>query len=328
MAAAATGVRTRAPSLGQPAHAQSRPLAQRLGDALRLADSGAAVPMPLSNYPATSYGAASLPIRCLAEPLETSTAICPLGRARARRSLVVLGDSQAAEWLPAIDQLGKQERYRVVPLIKLGCSPFDISEVDGGGADFWQCAEFRRFAAGYIAQLRPDIVIVGSEATSSRMRAAPGLDLSQTWAAGVTSVVQRLQRDRSQVILMADTPDLPFDPVDCLTAPHSRLENCVGAPHQGLDAANASTRTVASQTGAGFINTLVLICDHQRCPTVVDQTMTFVDYSHVSPEWSAAVADDFIRLYHHQLDMLARSSTSVSDLGSSTGRLPGGTAGR
>ena len=41
-----------------------------------------------------------------------------------------------------------------------------------------------------------------------------------------------------------------------------------------------------------FVDTLDLLCVHDRCPLVVDRTLTFWDYSHVSPAWSAALADD------------------------------------
>jgi SGNH domain (fused to AT3 domains) len=105
----------------------------------------------------------------------------------------------------------------------------------------------------------------------------------------------------ARVIVLADTPDLAFDPVDCLTDPDSRLGDCVGTPHQGLAAANAITRDVSREAGAGYIDTVALLCRHGRCPTVVDQTMTFMDYSHVSPAWSASLADDFGRLYREAL---------------------------
>ena len=39
-------------------------------------------------------------------------------------------------------------------------------------------------------------------------------------------------------------------------------------------------------------------------PTVVDQTMTFMDYAHVAPAWAAALADDFAAAYQEQVDRL------------------------
>jgi peptidoglycan/LPS O-acetylase OafA/YrhL len=289
----------RAPSTAPVAPQPS--IEQRLADALRVADSGARVSLPLTNLPRSPHAASELPGDCAADSLETSTEVCPLGRSGAGRTMVVLGDSQANEWLPAIDRLGADDGFRVLPLIKFGCTPFDVPEVDGAGADYWECTEFRRWAAAYIARTHPQVVIVGSEATSDRMRATPGLTLSQTWSAGVSRLVGRLGRNGARVVVLADTPDLTFDPVDCLTAPHSLLEDCVGAPHEGLAAANGLTRAVAGRAGAGFIDTVALVCLSGRCPTVVDRTMTFMDYAHVSPAWSAALAGDFARIFRQQV---------------------------
>src|SRR4029077_19483383 len=111
-----------------------------------------------------------------------------------------------------------------------------------------------------IRDARPDLVVVGSEATSDRMYPSPGLSLDQTWAAGVSNLLDRLQGHGARVVLLADTPDFSFDPVDCLTDPDSNLGSCVGTPHQGLAEANAATRHVAAELGAGFVDTLALLC--------------------------------------------------------------------
>ena len=97
--------------------------------------------------------------------------------------------------------------------------------------------------------------------------------------------------------MLADTPDLAFDPVDCLTDPDSTLDSCVGAPHAGLAKANAATRETAGKLEVAFMDTPALLCLRGRCPLVVDRTMTFMDYSHVSAAWSAALTDEFARLY-------------------------------
>ena len=272
-------------------------LEDRLAEALRAADSAAPVPFPLINLPGIPEDAFRLPPDCVVDPEETSTKVCPIGHPQGEHTVVVLGDSQAGQWIPAIDLLGHDQRWRVLPLIKLGCSPFDVPSVDGGGANYWQCEEFRAWAAEYITRARPELVIVGSEATSYRLRPAAGLTLEQTWSSGVTGLLERLRGQGARVVVLADTPDFAFDPVDCLTAPGSTLDSCVGAPHAGLAEANAATRETADRLGVAFMDTPALLCLHGRCPLVVDRTMTFMDYSHVSAAWSAALADEFARLY-------------------------------
>lgn len=293
---------------GRPDQRSPRPtLAERMADALRAASSADPVPFPLVNLADPTRGSL-LGEECRADPAEASTDVCPLGAERARRTMVVLGDSQAGQWLPAIDRLAERSGIRVLPLIKLGCPPFDVPVVDGGGADFWQCTQFREWAHAYIERERPELVVIASEAMSRRLRTAAGLALDTTWARGVESTLRRLTGLDARVVVVADTPDLAFDPVDCLTAPGSRLGDCVGAPHAGLETANALTRRVALDGGAGFVDVLELLCVRGRCPLVVDRTMTFWDYSHVSPMWSAALAGDFETLYRQALRELRQAS--------------------
>ena len=282
-------------------------LVERMTEALEAVDSADPVPFPLVNLADPTRGSL-LGEDCRADPPEASTDVCPLGADRARRTMVVLGDSQAGQWLPAIDRLAERRGIRVLPLVKLGCPPFDVPVVDGGGADFWQCTTFRDWAHAYIARERPELVVIASEATSTRLRPAPGVSMDATWTGAVENTLHRLAGWGARIVVVADTPDLDFDPVDCLTAPGSRLDDCVGGPHTGLDAANALTRRVALDQRAGFVDALELLCVRGRCPLVVDRTMTFWDYSHVSPAWAAALAGDFETLYRRALRELPQTS--------------------
>jgi hypothetical protein len=146
--------------------------------------------------------------------------------------------------------------------------------------------------------------MVGSEAFPDGMYDAPGLDHGQTWASGVSSLLHRMRRQGTAVIVLADTPNLAFDPVDCLTDPDASLASCVGTPHEGLSAANAATHELARDAGAAYLDTVSLVCVRDRCPIVVDRTVTFWDAGHVSPAWSAELADDFTRLYRAALTAL------------------------
>ena len=273
-------------------------LVARMTDALRAADSDGPVPFPLVNLADPTSGNL-LAEACRVDPPEVSSDVCPLGGDRGRTTMVVLGDSQAGQWLPAIDRWARRSGIRVLPLIKLGCPPYDVPVVDGGGADFWQCTQFREWAHDQIIRERPELVVIASEATSDRLRPAPGASLDATWASGVASTLRRLDGLGARVALVSDTPDFAFDPVECLTAPGSRLDDCVGTVHDGLETANALTRRVALEHGVGFVDAVDLLCVRSRCPLVVDRTMTFWDYSHVSPAWAAALADDFeLRVRH------------------------------
>ena len=57
---------------------------------------------------------------CMAGPGATSSKVCEFGDLKARRRLVVLGDSHAAMWMPALIPFALRYHWRLVPLIKPG----------------------------------------------------------------------------------------------------------------------------------------------------------------------------------------------------------------
>jgi hypothetical protein len=301
--------------LGPSSDPEVPTLDQRLAEALRAADAADSVPFPLTNLPeAPDEVFWRLGPDCVVDAAETATRVCSVGAKSSRQTVVALGDSQLGQWMPAIDELGRSQGFRVLPLVKFGCPPFDVPVVDGAGAHYWQCDEFRKWAADQIAERRPDLVIVGSEATPDRLRPLPGLTTAQTWASGVQQLVERMQRVGARVVVLADTPNLAFDPEECLTSPGSTLKACVGRPHEGLLEANAVTKRTAVDAGGAYLDVVSLVCRRGRCPLVVDRTMTFMDYSHVSAAWAEALADDLGRMYDRALRRLVEEAGTDREL--------------
>jgi Acyltransferase family/SGNH domain (fused to AT3 domains) len=67
----------------------------------------------------------SLPPGCVpvARSNETSSKICPLGRTGSSRSIVVIGDSHAQMWLPAVLSVARHDAWVVLPILRPGCLP-------------------------------------------------------------------------------------------------------------------------------------------------------------------------------------------------------------
>lgn len=247
----------------------------------------------MSNVPQLDHDGWQFTYKCTADPLETRVPVCPIGDTRAARTLVVHGDSRAGQWLPALDAFGRTEGYRVVPVIKFGCPPYDVPMLDWVGRPYEPCHEFRAWAVDLIAALDPDVIVLGAEGKSWRMDSAPGLDRSQTWLAGVTRSVRAFQRLGADVVILADVHVMDFEPEDCLTAPGSTVGGCVVPFLENTVSANGEAREVASETGASYLDITSLVCVGTRCPLVVDGAATYADPSHLSVTWVRKVAAEF-----------------------------------
>ena len=54
---------------------------------------------------------------------ESTSKICRLGDASGSKTIVVMGDSHAQMWMPAILQMAEQDSWAVLPVVKSACTP-------------------------------------------------------------------------------------------------------------------------------------------------------------------------------------------------------------
>ena len=89
---------------------------------------------------------------------------CGFGPADAKHTVVLLGDSALAQWLPAVQEIFlRRSGWRVVVVTKSACPASRVSYYyDRIKARFDICDRWRDDAVDQIARIRPDLVIMGS----------------------------------------------------------------------------------------------------------------------------------------------------------------------
>ncbi|MEU0268479.1 acyltransferase family protein [Nocardioides sp. NPDC006303] len=262
------------------------PLRKQLRAALALADRGAPVPPGMAVdvddvWAKSGYG-------CAATYGDTVSRDCVYGDKEAKRVAVVIGDSHAGMWLPALDLVAKRERIRLVAIIKHSCPTWDVATTSDKLPDA-ECDAFREWTMRRLTTMRPDTIIVG---TRAGLESHPGdtRNLGEQWETGVASVVDRLTGISADVRVLADIPSRP-DPVDCL-ASADQLEDCVTVAAGIEIERNQLTRRAINGTSARFIPIVDLMCT-KRCPLVVGESILYQDLNHVTASWAKRVVDDF-----------------------------------
>jgi peptidoglycan/LPS O-acetylase OafA/YrhL len=278
---------------GADAEPQQPPIRKRLAAALRLVDAEAPIPFPLVNLEGLERDAWHYAFRCYSSWGEGGHRICPLGDTHAKRTVVVYGDSHAAMWLTALDAVGEAEGFRVIPLVKVGCGPFDVVQWHRK-APFPDCPPYRTWALDKIREIRPDVVLLGYRGLLG-VHPDAGETEGEAWADGVSASVRRLERLTPEVTLMSDVATLDFGPGDCLTDPDATMASCVGTEESKVRRANRITRRAAEALGARFVDVTDLVCLRHRCPMVVDHLVTFRDGSHLSVTYVNSLAADLGR---------------------------------
>jgi peptidoglycan/LPS O-acetylase OafA/YrhL len=136
---------------------------------------------------------------------------CIFGPDKAKHTAVLMGDSIGAQWFPAVFPVFNRPDWRLVVLTKSSCpmvdEPMFYPRI---GRYYTECATWRQHALQQIAEMRPDIVILGSVQTS---------DFTQTqWVEGTARVLKSISSSSGHIYLLRGTPDLPFDGPGCLSS--------------------------------------------------------------------------------------------------------------
>lgn len=264
------------------------PVREELAASLELADSGSPVAFPLTSIDQVDELARDLwnhEYKCFVGHDRSVARICPVGDTNSDRTVVVLGDSHAGQWLPAFDRIGREQGYRVVPLIKLGCVPYDVPLVtDDLSRPYTECEDFRQWVLDELPEIDPDVVYVSGRGMPGNYLVT-GDERSSVWQDGVASTVRSLQATTADVRLLADTNRTQFDPIDCLTDLDATMTTCTSPANQPVRDANRATRLAAEETGATYVDITPLICLEQRCPAFAGGRMVFANADHLSIDW-------------------------------------------
>ena len=90
--------------------------------------------------------------------------LCPRGDTDGDKTLVLIGDSHARQWVPALDALSKRYGYTAYFLIREGCPSSDVTPWMVHGGPSTDCEAFQEWARQQVEELQPDVVLLGSEA--------------------------------------------------------------------------------------------------------------------------------------------------------------------
>jgi hypothetical protein len=194
-----------------------------------------------------------------------------------------MGDSHAMMWLPAIVATAHREHFKVLPIVKLGCSVAALSEDRFGRA----CSTWARWAVRKAAAEHPSVTLVTS------FWSYLGNDTGELLAS--LSTIAKDVRP-SKLVAIGDPPGVVPQPVDCLLGSNVTLDRCTTNW--------SSQRFMADQlvaAGAGpyrYIDTRGWFCSGSACPMVVGNTVVYTDENHLTAEYSAALA----RVFQEALD--------------------------
>jgi peptidoglycan/LPS O-acetylase OafA/YrhL len=237
---------------------------------------------------------------CWGSMTENASGPCVFGDLSSSTKVVLMGDSHAEHWLPAMERIGRERHWKIYAMVKPACPVADMPEMINARLkrDYTECTSWRRQKLRQILALRPDIVVLssydhyipaGDEASSWNVTPA-------SWEAGLRRTYGMLSRAGIKTVAMRDVPDVGFDAPACLS------RHASGAPFQIRDcsynlADGLRPSAIAAQQAAarGLSNVVILdmndrVCPRSPCSVVQRGSVVFRDDDHLTTAFSRAEA--------------------------------------
>jgi hypothetical protein len=237
------------------------------------------------------------PDGCDGDRATVSAKGCLSGDPAATTTVVLIGDSHALAWFPAVERIAEQRGWRLITLTKSACQPAAVSQWDGTlGRVYDECHQWRDAVADRVRSLRPSLVLVTSShafrlASPDGAGPLPGGDLPMTWRDGTVMYLRTLAQAASRVVLLADTPSAGVDVPECISAHMDNILDCATPVEDAIEPGwTDAARSAAAASGASFVDPSPWVCPSDPCPPVVGNFLVYRDKSHMTASFAAALA--------------------------------------
>lgn len=221
---------------------------------------------------------------------------CAFGNQSAAFTVVLVGGSHSAHWLPALQEIAKQRDWRVISMTKSQCifANFSDDALRIAEQPHPSCALWNQAALAEIIQLRPDAVVtIATRVVFSRPEHQVVAELIPD---GYLSHFESLAAANIPVVAIRDTPWFKSDIPNCVYSPVIRdVQNCGGPREKFLhDASFAQAKTQLPQ-GIFLVDMTDAFCSDTQCGVTHDGILIYRDSHHITASYartlSGALAD-------------------------------------
>ena len=210
---------------------------------------------------------------CLLDNRQTTAGKCTYGRSSSKRTVVLMGDSHAAQWFPALEQVAKDQGWRLVVLTKKHCPVGEVPQKES----FYtrDCQRWRERVYERVAEMKPQVIVMSSIRYKGTTLASSkrGLDVT----------VGKLKPHADRLILLGDTPTPDGDVPSCVARNLRRLTRCVFDKAGGVNPSRqAADKAVAKKHSIDYVVPNDWLCTRSRCPVVLGNVLLYRDETHLS----------------------------------------------
>ncbi|WP_164863470.1 acyltransferase family protein [Agromyces sp. LHK192] len=229
---------------------------------------------------------------CMSIVADSSITTCSGGDPEGDRTVALVGDSHAAEWLPALDEIGAREGWRIVVIAKQSCPLTTLGQADDGYVDgdpvYPACEAWNDRVTPFLRELAPSLIVTSAAEYSTRHDFAPGDPVFEQIAAQAhTEAFMSIATPETPVVAIVETPTFPGHSIpECLETPGRTVAECAESMDRSRSHAPSRLRVAAELAGSvGLIDVNPLICPPSGCRPVSGNVVVYRDDNHLTPQF-------------------------------------------
>ncbi|WP_205687372.1 acyltransferase family protein [Cellulomonas endophytica] len=213
---------------------------------------------------------------------------CVYGDPAGTRTVVLLGDSHAQQWLPGLAAAAATTGWRAVAWTKSACS---VADLELWNADlrrtYTECPVWRERTLARVVAAAPDLVVVSQSDTVPGEQVGPA-----EWGEATARSLAVLRDAGIPVVLLLDTPYPGLDVPECLADHLTDVGACAVAREDVVpyEERRAAIEDMAAGMGVTAVDPADWMCTATTCPPVVGNRLVYRDISHITATYSTWLA--------------------------------------
>jgi peptidoglycan/LPS O-acetylase OafA/YrhL len=234
-----------------------------------------------------------LTLECLSAIDDPTVTTCDAGDPDGTKTVLLAGDSHTAQWLPALDELGLANHWKVVLAGKQNCPLLTVDAPSPGGKPIYQeCIDWNANLRSTVDRLRPDLVVTSAANYVYPRDVAPNDPdydalIGQAYAAQYAFIEEL----GIPVAVIRETPFFPgFSAPDCLSERNSTVAECSAAMTAALrEAPSRIEQAELVDPRLIPIDVNGLICSDGLCSAAIGNVVTYRDDNHLTDPFARSL---------------------------------------
>jgi len=225
---------------------------------------------------------------------ETQSPTCDFGDVGSKTRIVLIGDSHAAQWFPALEKLATVQHWQLISDTKSGCPAPDVTIFNRSlQRAYNECDQWRQNVLAAAIGMKPALVVAAGTRTESIVDRATGqlIDPAKAgaeWQAGWSRTLAKLSSAGVPVVVLRDTPWPGKDMASCVAQNMSNPSTC-DVSRAALDKSIYDVGMTHGVPQAHGVDLSDIICDKTVCPATRGKYLVYRDTNHLTATFAKAL---------------------------------------